>query len=707
MFKAFLLLSCLLATGLAWTQTFSNVTSCNCESGRNCLDGTQIQVEITDYRDTCVIVYTYKFIPNRQNPICCDLEDFVLGFFGLSFSEVTGCDDEVTTSTTSTCLSTFGSEINHPVRIVIDQSESCKSNDFQVQITVYNSSIALVPIGLKSNQDCLLCQTYGPVFNPYLGTCSRDADCNNGNPCQTYMCSSCGVCIYDTVPDCTPPTTTTPTSPSTPTTTTPTSPSTTTPTTTTPTSPSTTTPTTTTPETTTPTSPSTTTPETTTPTSPTTTTPTSPSTTTPTSPTTTPTSPSTTTPTSPTTPTTTTPETTTPTSPTTTTPETTTPTSPTTTTPETTTQTCVDVFGCASIYNVFVFGDFYGQSNSDVEGRVAAGGNLGFASDYSIGATLFPTSSFTDLEWDALCVTEYGSYDVCDFCDKCGQSVLVSGGTIQTSPDSRVYFGNWLGVDLSDLHLTNPIYPEYATINYYKAQILNGTTCPGLNNSLSQGFQSVYTQLTGISQALCNLAPSGLVNLTVSESGQVETLSVDVYCNEYEEVIFINQNDLDSLSQIQIPTATSSALTLIINVQGKTFNLGNVDLSALKSIADHVIWNFCDTETLYIGNVAVWGTILAPYANIIGGPGVINGQVFANSFNGTTQINSLTSATQFNWIPFKGCIDTSGNGESLSSCEKAIFGDNLLVEQKKVSNVNALVVSMELLIFLIGLILTF
>lgn len=301
---------------------------------------------------------------------------------------------------------------------------------------------------------------------------------------------------------------------------------------------------------------------------------------------------------------------------------------------------CINFFGCAAGFNVFVLENYYGES--DIEGRLAAGGHISFADGFSVGDKLFPNApnNFKITDWDLICEQSLGSWDVCDMCDACGQAVIVAGQSITSAQTGRIYFGNWLSPDLSDLDPSLVTSPEYSTINFYGAQLLNQTDCPALNQSFTDSFFDIFTELSVFSQTLCQLPPTGY---SVMLNG---FLSIVLFGNPHQEVIYIDGTDLLTAHTFDISNWAPGA-TLIFNVEGTTTGLSSIDLSALEPIADHVLWNFCCATSLEINDVAVWGSILAPDASVNGGNGVINGQLFAKSFNGSTQSN---------WVPFRGCI---------------------------------------------------
>ena len=303
---------------------------------------------------------------------------------------------------------------------------------------------------------------------------------------------------------------------------------------------------------------------------------------------------------------------------------------------------CVDIFGCVAGFNVFVLEDYYGES--DVEGRLAAGGDISWAIGFTVGDKLFPNATdFGIDEWNAICERQFGTWDVCDFCDPCGQAVLVAGGNITSSPDSRIYFGNWLAPDLSNLDPSNPQNPEYATVHFYDAHLLDSNNCSEVAN-LSTKIQETFDQLKETSQHLCGLGATGTAD-PLDDSG---ILSIHLSGSPSLEVVYVDGTELASAFKIEISGWIAGA-TVIINVNGETSGFNQVDMTALQPLAQYLLWNFCSAKNLSIADVAVWGSILAPDADVAGGFGVINGQLVARSFNGPTQSN---------WVSFLGCIST-------------------------------------------------
>lgn len=81
-------------------------------------------------------------------------------------------------------------------------------------------------------------------------------------------------------------------------------------------------------------------------------------------------------------------------------------------------------FGSAGEYNVFVFGNL-SLSNTDAEGRVAAGGNATL-SNYGVGASILPLPSSGS---DASLVVN-GDLDVSAGSNACGNTIVSPSSTV-------------------------------------------------------------------------------------------------------------------------------------------------------------------------------------------------------------------------------------------------------------------------------------
>lgn len=77
---------------------------------------------------------------------------------------------------------------------------------------------------------------------------------------------------------------------------------------------------------------------------------------------------------------------------------------------------------------------------------------------------------------------------------------------------------------------------------------------------------------------------------------------------------------------------------VIINVLGTDCELSNIGIESTAGCSK-TLFNFVDAERIHISQVTIPGSVNAPSAHIVGSSGMINGQLVAKSFEGTTQIN--------------------------------------------------------------------
>lgn len=247
-------------------------------------------------------------------------------------------------------------------------------------------------------------------------------------------------------------------------------------------------------------------------------------------------------------------------------------------------------------YNIVVSGNFT-ATNSDVEGRVAAGGNISVGG-YSIGAN----------------ATGSGY-------------VAVAGGT----------FNGTSGGSASGSTLAS----SYA-----------GTAAPGQTQYSISGSKDTYAG--GASSPIA----------IASEMARLSALSADLYNNsasygtlgayslQNSNVTFTGSSsgvNIFNISDVVLATASSFTFavptggTAIINVIGNSSTssgsatISNTGTSGLSEA--NILYNFYDATSVNL--TTVYGSVLAANADISTSYGVINGQVFAKSFSGSTQINAV------------------------------------------------------------------
>ena len=257
-------------------------------------------------------------------------------------------------------------------------------------------------------------------------------------------------------------------------------------------------------------------------------------------------------------------------------------------------------FGVASDFNAFFSGDMNAH-NSDLEGRLAVGGNLSLR-DYSIGMELS---------------NSHGKRD----------DVIVGGHISYTN--GRIYNGNARSSDS-----TNPFNE---TVGFYSddPNTLNGSFISGNPIDFSAAERHLKEQSNTIS-GLANrgtkaMNPTGELHLTGSQGTNVFNLS---------------NTEIADVSAFYVDAPVDS--NVIINISGGDVEMSNFGFFRNGnripdnddkvrhdgSFTDGVLFNIFEATTVDIFSIAIKGSILAPSAEISFYDGHIDGQLIGASFNG-------------------------------------------------------------------------
>ena len=241
--------------------------------------------------------------------------------------------------------------------------------------------------------------------------------------------------------------------------------------------------------------------------------------------------------------------------------------------------------GAAGEFNTFIFNDF--SNSSDTEGRLAVGGNATL-SGYSVGDKLNPGQYK-----DSLIV---------------GKDLKMDGG--------RVYYGDIIvGGD--------------ATMPNYK--VADGTLFTGQEN-LPINFSKEEAYLKSLSATLSKEANNGRIK---AEYGGLYLTGDGT---DGTQVFNLDGMDLLNAHTFTLSNVNENAIVLF-NVSNDLAGLTNMNLGSLASIRNNVLFNFYEATSLTLQGIAVEGSILAPFANVINPQGVINGTIIANSWDGPMQQN--------------------------------------------------------------------
>ena len=188
-------------------------------------------------------------------------------------------------------------------------------------------------------------------------------------------------------------------------------------------------------------------------------------------------------------------------------------------------------------------------------------------------------------------------------------------------------------------------------------------------------FESIESTLKSNSQYLSSFANTGTVVKGEWNKGYYTLTDMT------SDVAVFN---IDSKKIAQIDIYVKEGATVIINVTGASDNKYVMTNGAIK-VNDHdgnaddkepynILWNFPDASEVYVNGYAVFGSVLAPYANFKGKGGNLNGTLVAKSFE---NIGSF----EFHIHPYEGDTPTSNsfsfkktNGDATKRLQGAVFG---------------------------------
>jgi choice-of-anchor A domain-containing protein len=239
--------------------------------------------------------------------------------------------------------------------------------------------------------------------------------------------------------------------------------------------------------------------------------------------------------------------------------------------------------GIANDFNAFVFDDFNAQY-SDSEGRLAVGGNASLTG-YGVG-TLLPNSNGT-------------------------RDDLIVGGDLNFR-HGQVFFGN-------------AVFGGTGTLE--GVGLPNGTA---RQESGVVDFAAAEMDLQMKSIIWSNFIPNGTVT---KEWGSLRFDGVDADIN----VFALEASDLNPCYGMTFNVPSSS--TVVINVSGTVNQLQYFWMNLNGLDKTHVLFNFFETEQLTIQGIGVFGSVLAPFADVSFSNGNVDGTLVAESVTGGGQLN--------------------------------------------------------------------
>jgi len=256
-------------------------------------------------------------------------------------------------------------------------------------------------------------------------------------------------------------------------------------------------------------------------------------------------------------------------------------------------------------YNAISFGDFT-AGTGDIEGRLAAAGDVYLGEGYSIGATLSTVNNIPD---------NHEAYS------------LIVGGSLTWLSGELFPSGTGLpsaGAE-EDAYVAGTLVSAPADI----------TTRVTSGSSLASVFSAAQTCYEGYSDTLASLSDNAAKS--VYWSGLFITCS-DATLDQY--VISLTPTDLAGSTYTVLDSCNFQA-RWTINVRGT----GDVTFTgaSFPTIPGGTVYNVIGSRNVFVHDTSLAGHLLAPRANLNQTNGVIVGKVVANSVLFSLQINSMST----------------------------------------------------------------
>lgn len=288
--------------------------------------------------------------------------------------------------------------------------------------------------------------------------------------------------------------------------------------------------------------------------------------------------------------------------------------------------------GLASGLNLLSFGNFVVPS-SDVQGRVAVGGNASIA-NYSINTTTGYQASYGGTG-----LTIGGNLD---FTSGAIWGNTVVGGNF-SSGQGASFLGNLaVGGNLN----ANNNWLSASAISYGGSvsgltQWQSPTpvqTSPG-SVQLGLDFAAEKQRLSVLSQSFDALANSGVGSNPWGGTLVFNTNGANLAVFDLASSDVANNLRLDNLA---------ANTTVILNVHGQTVNFGQ---HGYENFAPgHVLFNLPEATQITFGS-GVNASFLAPLANFSSSGGLINGQVVVGNWSGSAQLNDAAFTGNVTPVP--------------------------------------------------------
>lgn len=258
------------------------------------------------------------------------------------------------------------------------------------------------------------------------------------------------------------------------------------------------------------------------------------------------------------------------------------------------------LIGPAADYNAFVFGDFI-SSNTDSQGNLAVGGNVNLQ-NYSVASQISGNAAQL----------------------VAGGTVTVTNGGVGNGQNGVIYTNN--APSLTGFTANGGVVIPQTLVDFSAAQ--------------SQ-YQSLSGSLAALAANGNTSVTFGTLNLTGSATGL--------------NIFTVDGSDITNTNTVNISVNSGSTVLINVTGSGQTFQNGQVVLSGVD--AAHVFYNFSDATSLTLaGSKNPLGTIFAPFANVTGGFGALDGQLIAQSFNGNIELHNVQFSGDLTSVPVPAAL---------------------------------------------------
>ncbi|WP_380873693.1 hypothetical protein ACFB49_43190 [Sphingomonas sp. DBB INV C78] len=237
-------------------------------------------------------------------------------------------------------------------------------------------------------------------------------------------------------------------------------------------------------------------------------------------------------------------------------------------------------------YNAFVLGSYTGL-NSDVQGRIAAGGSVSL-NNYGVGSSLGTAAN--------------------------GTNTLVVGGAFSGN-NGQLFKGNAV---VGGASATNGF------------TIANGSLTKNTTVPIDFAAEGVF--LNALADTL------GAMSATGGSQFQYGTMKL-TGANSGLNIFTVSAADLSKANNFQI--FVPKGAQVLVNVKGADASMQNMGFGLNGLDATNVLLNFYEATDVKLGGIGIYGSVLAPGAAVKFNNGQLNGLLVAASFHGTGELHNV------------------------------------------------------------------